>query len=57
MPIYSVRHANLAALQAEMRQIFPQTQRKDLRFRDIRAENQARFDASLRMRNRPTRVS
>lgn len=52
------RNTNFTELQAEMRQIFPQQgPRKNLRFRDIRAENQARFDASMRMRQRPTRVS
>ena len=52
------RYAELALIQAEMRHILPQGgPRIDPRFRDIRAQNQARFDASMRMRQRPTRVS
>jgi hypothetical protein len=50
--------SDLSALQAEMRRILPPMGPKvSQTYRDIRALNQARFDASLRGRQRPTRVS
>jgi hypothetical protein len=50
--------ADLAQLQAEMRQIFPRQQGSvGQTYRDVRALNQARFDAAMRARQRPTRVS
>ena len=52
------RYSELMALQAEMQRVLPQGgPRIDPRFRDIRAQNQSRFDRSMRMRQRPTRVS
>ena len=42
----------------EMRRVFPDHGPKvSEAFRSVRAQNQARFDASMRMRQRPTRVS
>lgn len=49
--------ADLAQLQAERRQIFQPRSGTGQTYRDIRAQNQARFDAALRARQRPTRVS
>jgi hypothetical protein len=49
---------DVSDLQAEMRRVLP-TRRpgSGQTYRDIRAQNQARYEASLRMRQRPTRVS
>lgn len=47
-----------AHLQAEMRQILPSNgPYRSQRLRDLRAQNQDRVDAALRLRQRPTRVS
>lgn len=49
---------DFSALQAEMRRIFPSPGPKVSKaHREIRAENQLRFDASMRARQRPTRAS
>lgn len=49
---------DVSELQAEMRRILPSMGPKvSQTFRDIRATNQARFDAAMRARQRPTRVS
>ena len=48
----------ISALQAEMRQVFPcKGPYRSRALRDLRAQNQARFDAALRSRPRPSRVS
>lgn len=53
-----VHQLDAAHLQAEMRQILPHYGPKQSEaLRAIRAENQARVEASLRMRQRPSRVS
>jgi hypothetical protein len=45
-------------LQAEMRRILPHYgPKQSAALRAIRAENQARVDAALRLRQRPSRVS
>jgi hypothetical protein len=42
----------------EMRRVFPDHgPKRSEALRSIRLQNQARFDASMRMRQRPTRVS
>jgi hypothetical protein len=49
---------DLASLQAEMRRILPSLgPKRSQTFRDVRAENQARFDAAMQSRQRPTRTS
>jgi hypothetical protein len=49
---------DLSELQTEMRRIFPvRPSAVGQTYRDIRALNQARFEAALRGRQRPTRVS
>jgi hypothetical protein len=49
---------DLLALQAEMRRILPSLgPKRSQTYRDVRAENQARFDAAMQARQRPTRVS
>lgn len=49
---------DIAALQLEMRRILPSLgAKRSQTYRDVRAVNQARFDAALRLRQRPTRVS
>lgn len=50
--------ADLTDLQTEMRRVLPMPgPRVSKTYRDVRAENQARYEASLRQRQRPTRVS
>jgi hypothetical protein len=49
---------DVADLQAEMRQILPHYGPKQSeRLREVRALNQARVDAALKLRQRPSRVS
>lgn len=50
--------SELASISHEMRRIYPDIAPKNSEaLKSVRAQNQARFDASLRMRQRPTRVS
>lgn len=50
--------SDLAAYGAEMRKVYPDYGlRRSAAAREVRAQNQARFEASLRTRQRPTRVS
>lgn len=48
----------LAAIGEEMRRVFPDAEpKRSEALRSVRAQNKARFEASLRTRQRPTRVS
>lgn len=50
--------SDLSQLQAEMRRIFPhRAPVEGQTYRDIRAVNQARFEAAMQARQRPARVS
>lgn len=53
------RHAaELRAIEGEMRRVFPDLgPKRSETLRSVRQANQARFEASMRMRQRPTRVS